>query len=289
MEAGQRLGAQLFFFTPDDLWLRDGQSFAALSEIRVSPEEDVWHTASAPRATPLKELDIILMRKDPPVDKRFIHACYMLEAAQREGVRVVNDPRSLVAYNEKVFATHFPAFCPPYLISSSLEALRAFWEEHRTIIVKPLDAMGGQGVFLVEENSVNFDVIWELQTQRGTYPVVAQAFLPEIAEGDKRIIVIGGRPVDQALVRLPKTGSIRGNLVHGGGHKVRELTPAERAIAETVGARLVQEGVIFAGLDVIGDRLIEVNITSPTGIRQIARETGEDLGMAVMRAAIGEA
>jgi glutathione synthase len=198
-------------------------------------------------------------------------------------VRVVNDPASLLKYNEKLYATHFPEFCPAYIVTASLGALRDFRQEHGAIIVKPLDAMGGQGVFLVEENSVNFEVIWELQTNRGTYPVMAQAFLPEIAEGDKRIIVIGGAPFDHALVRLPKAGSIRGNLAHGGGHQVRKLTEAERNIAETVGRRLVQDGVEFAGLDVIGDRLIEVNITSPTGIRQLAQETGENLGLRIMK------
>lgn len=283
MLAAQDLKARLFFFTPDEMLLKDGHSYAHLCEIKVTSDETNWHNVGEAKLSPLADLDIILMRKDPPVDKRFIHTCYMLEQAQREGVRVVNDPVSLIVYNEKLFATHFPEFCPHYLISSHLEALRDFWHEHGTIIVKPLDAMGGQGVFLVEKDSVNFDVIWELQTQRGTYPVVAQKFIPEITEGDKRIIVIGGEPFSHALVRLPKAGSIRGNLVHGGGHEVRPLTKVERTIAETVGKRLVKEGIIFAGIDVIGEKLIEVNITSPTGIRQLSKETGEDIGMKIMK------
>jgi glutathione synthase len=287
MLAAQEADAALFFFTPDDLFLKDGKTCANLRAIRVSKDENNWHTADAPKVTALAELDTVMMRKDPPVDKRFIHTCYLLEMAKREGVRVVNDPAALIAWNEKLLAARFPEFCPPYVVASDAETLRAFWREHGAVIMKPLDAMGGAGVFMVEKDSVNFDVIRETLTQNGTYPVIAQKFLPEIAQGDKRIIVINGKPFGHALVRLPKAGSIRGNLVHGGGHEVRALSPKEREIAETVGAVLGNEGILFAGLDVIGDRLIEVNITSPTGLRQLSQATGDDLGAAVMRAVMG--
>jgi glutathione synthase len=173
------------------------------------------------------------------------------------------------------------------VVASDREILRSFLNENKRIVIKPLDSMGGDGVFLVNEDDVNFDVIWEVHTQRGTYPVVAQKFMPEIRDGDKRVVVIDGKPYGHALVRLPKAGSIRGNLAAGGTYEVFPLTPAEAEIADTVGAALKDRGIVFAGLDIIGDRLTEVNITSPTGLRQISAATGEDVGLLLMRAITG--
>lgn len=283
MLGAQSLGAHLFYMEPDDLYIKDDTPYGIMCPLQVYDDPVHWFSLENPRHQKLTELDIILMRKDPPVDKRFIHTCYMLEHAARQGTHVFNNPLSLTAYNEKILATHFPEYCPPYVISSSLSVLKEFLEEHSKIIIKPLDAMGGAGIFLVDKEDVNFEVIWEMHTDKGRYPLMAQAFLPEITLGDKRLIVINGKPYPHTLVRLPKTGSIRGNLAAGGSYDVRPLNDKEREIAETVGPRLIQEGIIFAGLDVIGDRLIEINITSPTGLREISKATGDDLGQILMQ------
>jgi glutathione synthase len=283
MLAAKSLGASLYYMEPDDLFIQDGQSHAYAAKVDVFDDLKRWHAVEDRRAMPLKDLDIILMRKDPPVDKRFIHCCYLLEQAAREGVRVVNNPTALVALNEKLFATHFPDLCPPTLIASDKQALRDFLDRHGTIIIKPLDSMGGEGVFQVKQDDVNFEVIWELETKRGTYPVVAQRFIPEILDGDKRVLVINGQPFHHVLVRTPKQGSIRGNMAAGGTTQVRAINEREQAIAKRVGMTLVEKGITLCGLDIIGDRLIEINITSPTGLREISKGCGEDVAMVVMK------
>ena len=286
MVAAKARGAELYYIAPDDLYIENAQSFALAAEVEVFDDVELWHKMGERQVLPLQSLDVILMRQDPPVDKRFIHTCYLLEQAARQGVWVVNNPSALIALNEKLFATHFPDLCPPTLVTSDRQVLRDFLDRHHTIIVKPLDSMGGEGVFQVARNDVNFDVIWELETKRGTYPIVAQAFLPEIADGDKRILIIGGEPFSHVLVRTPKPGSIRGNMAAGGSTQVRPITAAERAIAATVGAKLIDLGIVFAGIDVIGDRLIEINITSPTGLREISKGCGEDVAGLVMDATL---
>ncbi len=287
MLAAQKLGASLFYMEQDDLYIKDGAARARICPVTVFDSLDKWYEMGEPVDAPMTKMDIVLMRKDPPVDKRFIHACYMLEQARRDGVRVVNPPLTLVDFNEKIFATHFPQYCPPYVIASDYETIRAFWAEHKRIIIKPLDSMGGDGVFLVGEKDVNFDVIWERQTERGRYPVVAQAFIEGIKDGDKRIVIIDGKPYGHALVRTPKDGSIRGNMAAGGAVHVRPLTAVETELATNVGIELKRKGIVFAGIDVIGDRLTEVNITSPTGLRQISAATGEDVAEILMKAIMG--
>ncbi len=282
MLAAQEMGATLFYMEQDDLYLQDGAAFATIREMKVFYNSEKWFEHSAPKRMALGDLDVILMRKDPPMNKRFIHACHMLEQAARDGARVVNDPTSLILYNDKLLATHFPEFCPPYVVSSDLEVLRDFWKQHENIIIKPLDSMGGEGIFLVDKNSVNFDVIWELETQKGTYPVQAQAFIPEITEGDKRIVILNGEPFTHAQIRLPKVGSIRANIASGGNSDFRPLNDRELEIATTVGKRLIKEGIIFAGIDIIGDYLIEVNITSPGSLRTLSEPCGVDLGKVLM-------
>lgn len=283
MLAAQSLGANLLYMVSDQLYVQDGKGFGLAHEIEVFDDLENWFAMEPAKRVPLAEMDVILMRKDPPVSKRFIHTCYMLEQAMREGVQVVNNPVALVAYNEKVFATHFPELCPPTVITSDFGVLSDFLQAHETIIIKPLDSMGGDGIFMVGKEDVNFEVIWESQTLRGTYPVVAQRFIPDIVHGDKRVIVIDGEPFPHVLVRTPKQGSVRGNMAAGGTTHVREINDAEREIALTVGKRLVKEGIRFAGLDVIGDKLIEINVTSPTGMRQISKACGEDVAMVLMR------
>lgn len=278
MLGAQALGAELFYMEQDDLFIEDDKAYGHIRPVKVFDDNNKWYEFGEIRHAPLTDLNYILMRKDPPVDKRFIHACYMLEHAVRNGVTVVNNPTALHRYNEKIFATHFPEFCPPYQLSSDKKVLQDFLNKHERIIIKPLDAMGGEGVFMVKKEDVNFEVIWEMQTANGKYPIVAQAFIPAIDKGDKRIIIINGEPVDHALVRIPKGGSIRGNLAAGASYEVQPLTQHEINVAQTVGKRLKQENIMFSGIDMIGDYLIEVNITSPTGLREISNATGTDLG-----------
>lgn len=286
MLAAQEVGANLFYMEPDDLFVKKGeggfQAYGLMTDVCVFDNEEKWFESGERRAAPLRDLDAILMRADPPVDTRFIHTCHMLEQAAREGVAVYNDPTALITLNEKLFATHFPDLCPPTIIASDHAALTGFLREHKRIVIKPLDGMGGDGVFMVHEGDVNFDVIWEIQTRRGQYPVIAQAFIPEITEGDRRVLVIHGEVYAHMLVRTPKSGSMRGNIAAGGTTHVAPVSAAERKIAEQVAPVLKARGIIFAGLDVIGGKLIEINITSPTGLRQIARESGDDPARHIM-------
>lgn len=285
MLGAQSLGASLYYMEQDDLYVKDGRACGRVRAVEVHDDPQRWFRMGEAETVPLGSLDVILMRKDPPADKRFLHTCAMLAQAARDGARVVNSPDALMLYNEKILATHFPEFCPPCIIASSLPVLQEFRREYKAVVVKPLDAMGGQGVFLVRPDDVNFEVIWESQTGHGTYPVEMQAFIPAVSEGDKRVIVIDGVPFGHALARLPREGSIRANLAAGGSYRVTELTAREREIAEGVGPRLAADGIVFAGLDIIGGFLTEVNITSPTCLRQISKGTGVDLGRAVMECA----
>jgi len=290
MLAAQNLGADLYYMVPDDLYIQNGHAYAAMGPLEVFDNlEKYYELGDALYSRPLTDLDIILMRKDPPVDKRFLHTCAMLEQAARDGVRVVNNPTMLVTLNEKLYATQFPDFCPPTLVSSCRQLLGDFLKTHEKIIIKPLDSMGGDGVFMVTQDDVNFDVIWEMHTQRGTYPVIAQKFITAITKGDKRIIVIDGEPFSHMLVRTPKAGSIRGNMAAGGETHVAELGPRDREIATIVGQSLKKNDIVFAGLDVIGDHLIEINITSPTGLRQITKACGIDVAGMIMQSIMKKA
>lgn len=283
IRAAHVMGATLFYMGADDLIV---QPDAVMGQTRaMTPCDDLenWCSIGPAEWRKLSYFDAVLMRKDPPVDKRFIHTCMMLEQAGREGARVMNNPATLINRNEKLFALQFPDLCPPTLVASDHAALRGFLDVHQKIIIKPLDAMGGAGVFMVTADDVNFDVIWEIQTARGTYPVMAQKFIPAIAAGDTRIIVINGVPFDHVLVRVPKPGSIRGNLAAGGDYTVRTIHDHERTIARRVGETLKAEGVVFAGLDVIGDHLIEINITSPTGLQEISKGCGIDVAALLMK------
>lgn len=289
MQAAARRDATIFHIGMDDLFIEDGRAHALARSLTLSDNLENWAVAGADERHALTDFDLILMRKDPPVDKRFIHACYVLEQAVRDGATVLNNPAALIALNEKLFATHFPDLCPPTLITSSRALLRDFIDRHQRIIIKPLDAMGGAGVFMVDHNDVNFDVIWEVQTARGTYPVAAQSFIPEIDQGDTRIIMADGKAYPHVMVRMPAASSIRGNLAAGGRAVIRPISAAEQVIADRVGPALLEHGIIFAGIDVIGGRLIEINITSPTGLREIEKGAGVDIGAHVMDALLRHA
>ena len=286
--AAANRGIGAYYMTIEDLFVEGGTALGRVRPLSLTGDKTSGNWCKTGDATqqPLTDFSCVWMRKDPPVDMRFLHACHMLEKAVANGANVQNDPSAMVALNEKLFAGYFPQLCPDTLVASDYEVLKAFHAKHGRIIFKPLDAMGGTGVFLIEADDVNFDVIWEVQTNRGAYPAMAQPFIPAITDGDVRIVVIGGRAYPHVLVRTPKDGSIRGNMAAGGSTHVRAISPAEQAICDVVGPELVARGIAFAGLDVIGDKLIEINITSPTGLVQIGKAAHEDVAALVIDAGL---
>jgi len=222
------------------------------------------------------------MRKDPPFDMDYIYSTYLLEQAQREGTLIVNDPQSLRDCNEKLFATQFPQCCPPLIVASSQEKLKAFHRHHEDVIYKPLDGMGGASIFRVKTADPNLSVVIETLTDNGRQQIMAQKFIPDIVNGDKRILMIDGKPVDYALARIPASGETRGNLAAGGSGVAQELTERDLWICEQIGPTLREKGLIFVGLDVIGDYLTEINVTSPTCIREIDKAFNLDIASDLM-------
>ena len=209
------------------------------------------------------------MRKDPPFDIRYIYTTYLLEHAERAGVLVINKPQALRDANEKLFALSFPDCCPPSVVTSESKRLKAFWQEHREIVCKPLDSMGGRNIFRLQPGDHNANVIFDMLTQNETYPIIVQKFIPEIAKGDKRILFIHGEPFPHALVRIPEHGEWRGNLSQGARAVTQPLTDRDRWICDQVGPVLRERGLFFVGIDVIGEYLTEINVTSPTGICEL--------------------
>jgi glutathione synthase len=268
------------FYQQDRTWgyvrtLRLSDSFAdRLAPDAAGPD---WYQAGPSEAIPLDRCDIVFMRKDPPFDMNYIYTTYLLERLEAHGVLVTNRPQSLRDCNEKFFATAFAEFCPPLVITSRADVIRDFQAEHGDLIIKRLDGMGGASVFRVMRGDPNFSVIVETLTRHGREPVMAQRFLPEIADGDKRILLVDGEPVPYALARIPKLGEVRGNLAAGGTGEGRPLTPRDRAIAQGVGPELRRRGLHFVGIDVIGDYLTEVNVTCPTCIRELDAQFSLDI------------
>lgn len=280
--AAQRRDWQLYYMEQSDLYMDQGLARARLRELTVRDDPDDWFEFGAESDASLSELDVILMRKDPPFDMEYVYSTYLLEQAQREGTLVVNEPRSLRDCNEKLYATQFPDCCPPFVVASNAEKLKAFFKTHEDVIYKPLDGMGGASIFRVREGDANLSVIIETLTLGGRRPIMAQKFIPEISEGDKRILVIDGEPVPYCLARIPATGETRGNLAAGGKGVTRELSDRDRWICEQVSENLRARGLLFVGLDVIGDYLTEINVTSPTCIREIDRAEGLDIAGQLM-------
>lgn len=273
--AAQSRGWQTWVGGLQDIWVRDGEAFGRLTEVELTDDSQRWYRAGAVEETALGDVDVILMRKDPPFDMEYVQATYILERAEEAGSVVVNRPRSLRDANEKTFVSWFPQCCPPTLITRSLADLRAFIDEHGRAVVKPLDGMAGWGVFATGSNDGNRNVILELLTSNGSTFVMAQRYVDAISEtGDKRILLIDGEPIPFALARFPSGGDHRGNLVCGARGEVRPLTDRDRWICEQIGPTFRERGIIFAGIDVIGDYMTEINITSPTGIRELEREHG---------------
>ncbi|MDP4917770.1 MAG: glutathione synthase [Haliea sp.] len=280
--AAQARDWQLYYMEPGDLFLEQGKARANLSHLSVFRDPENWYQLGTAQVQDLAELDAILMRKDPPFDNEYVYATYILEAAERDGTLVVNRCQSLRDCNEKVFATQFPQCCPPLLVSSDPRRLKAFQAEHGDVIFKPLDGMGGTSIFRVKPGDPNLNVILETLTHFGKQTIMAQRFIPEITEGDKRILMINGEPLPYCLARVPTLGETRGNLAAGGTGRPQPLSARDRWIAEQVGPSLRQKGLYFVGLDVIGDYLTEINVTSPTGIQEIERAYDIDIGGQLM-------
>jgi|TARA_B110000483_G_scaffold241813_1_gene325809 glutathione synthase len=280
--AAQRLGWDLFYMQQSDLYLDQGAARGIMTPVEVKDDELDWYTSGSENDQSLASLDVILMRKDPPFDMDFVYSTYILEQAQREGCLVVNNPQSLRDCNEKLFATQFPDCCPPLMVSSSAAKLKGFYNIHQDVIYKPLDGMGGASIFRIKPNDPNISVVIETLTDNGRRQIMAQKFVPEISNGDKRILVINGVPVDYALARVPAIGETRGNLAAGGAGVAQPLSDRDRWIVAQVGPTLVEKGLLFVGLDVIGDYLTEINVTSPTCVREIDKAYGLDIAGELM-------
>ncbi|MFZ2314686.1 MAG: glutathione synthase [Gammaproteobacteria bacterium] len=273
-------GYEIYYFEQANLFIRDGIPYGEARGLALSSNENKWAELTGSLTIPLMDLDIILMRKDPPFNQEYIYTTYILEHAEQRGVIVANSPQALRDANEKMFTTFFPQCCPPNLVTQSAEKLHAFWQEHGDIVCKPLDSMGGASVFRLQAGDVNANAIFELLTDNEKRYIMAQRFIPEIQYGDKRILMVGGSPVPYALARVPQGRDWRGNLAVGAKGRVQPLTEKDQWIADQVGPTLKERGLFFVGLDVIGDYLTEINVTSPTGIREIQAET--DINIAAM-------
>ena len=267
--AAQAHGWQLFYMEQSDLYLKDGRAFTSARKLTVKDSKTDWYQWLEPEDIDLSELDVILMRKDPPVDQEFFYTTYLLEIAKNAGVLVVNDPESIRNSNEKLFTSWFPQCCVPSVVSRKSDRIREFLREQGDIILKPLDAMGGASIFRLTENDPNTSVILETLTQYDTVTAMAQRYIPEISAGDKRILMIDGKPIPYALARIPADGETRGNLAAGGRAEGIELSERDHWICEQVGPELRRRGLLFVGIDVIGDYLTEINVTSPTCIREL--------------------
>lgn len=265
----ERRGWPIAYMEQGDVFLRDGKPFARLSELHVQDNADHWFDLGDARVEPLGALDVILMRKDPPFDMEYVYTTHLLERAEAEGVLVVNKPQSLRDCNEKLFTAWFPQCTPPTLVTRSKARLRDFLNEFNDIILKPLGDMGGASIFRLRADDPNLNVVNEIMTEHEQRFVMAQKFIPDISEGDKRILMIDGEPVPYALARIPAEGETRGNLAVGGRGVGVTLSPRDRWICEQVGPVLREKGLLFVGLDVIGDYLTEINVTSPTCVREL--------------------
>ncbi len=270
----QRRGYEIHYMLQSDLKLLDGVAIGRSRTLSVFDRPENWFEFGRQAELPLGELDVILMRKDPPFDMEYIYTTYILERAEIAGALIVNRPQALRDMNEKAFTAWFPDCAPTTLVTRSMAEMKSFAEQHGKVVVKPLDGMGGKSIFVVKQGDNNANVIIETLTDYGNRFAMAQVFIPEISEGDKRILLIDGEPIPHALARIPSADDNRGNLVMGAVGEGRELTARDREICARVGPVLRDSGVIFCGIDVIGDFLTEINSTSPTGIRELDRHFG---------------
>ncbi|ANE54055.1 MULTISPECIES: glutathione synthase [Methylomonas] len=278
----QARGWELHYMELSDLFMHNGHAYARSRLLEVKRDERQWHAFGAERQIELSELDVIMMRKDPPFNQEYIYATYILEQAERQGVYVVNKPQSLRDANEKMFTAWFPQCCTDTLVARDPQKIRNFLAEQGEIILKPLDGMGGASIFHVREGDPNLSVILETMTRHGSSYIMAQRYLPAVRDGDKRILMVNGEPVPYCLARIPASGESRGNLAAGGRGEGRELSARDRWIAEQVGPTLREKGLVFVGLDVIGDYLTEVNVTSPTCVQELDKQFGINISAQLM-------
>ncbi|HTQ98644.1 MAG TPA: glutathione synthase [Candidatus Acidoferrum sp.] len=267
--AAQKRGWDVWYCEQKDLYLQQGRAHAVLRPLTVRYDPKDWYTLGDAIRRPLDEMNVVLMRKDPPFDNEFVYSTYILERAEQEGTLIVNKPQSLRDCNEKVFATEFPQCTPPVLVTRRTDLLREFHATHRDVIFKPLDGMGGSRIFRLRPDDHNVSVIIETLTHHGTQQIMAQKFIPEIVHGDKRILMIDGQHIGYALARIPPPNETRGNLAAGGTGKGIPLSDHDKWICAQVGPTLKEKGLIFVGLDVIGNYLTEINVTSPTCVREL--------------------
>ncbi|HWJ34822.1 MAG TPA: glutathione synthase [Steroidobacteraceae bacterium] len=277
--AAQARGWELFYAEQKDLYLRDGVAWARLAALEVFDDLRAWFTRGAASIARLGDYDVILMRKDPPFDTEYIYSTYILERAQTQGALVCNSPQGLRDMNEKVYTAWFPECCAPTLITRDMHDMSEFLREHGKAVCKPLDGMGGRSIFVLEQGDKNRNVVFETLTEYGTRYAIVQRYLPEIVTaGDCRVILVDGEPVAFALQRMPDAGDHRGNLAAGARAESRPLNDRDRWLCSVIGPKLKAAGMIFVGLDVIGDYVTEINVTSPTGIRELDKKHGVDIG-----------
>ncbi|MBX9869595.1 MAG: glutathione synthase [Burkholderiaceae bacterium] len=277
MREAQARGHQVFAFGPDDLALESGDVIANVSQIHLTGETKTWYQAEAPQSLPLHRFDAVLQRKDPPFDMEYIYATYLLELAEQQGAKVFNKPAAIRNHNEKLSIAQFSQFTAPTLVTRNEQRIRAFHKEHEDIILKPLDGMGGTGIFRIRQDGMNLGSVIESLSMNGTRTIMVQKYIPEIVAGDKRILLIGGKVVPFALARIPQNGEVRGNLAAGGVGVAQELSARDIEIAQTLAPILFQRGLLLVGLDVIGSCLTEVNVTSPTCFQEIMQQKGFDV------------
>ncbi|HAU93587.1 MAG TPA: glutathione synthase [Alteromonas sp.] len=271
MLEAQHRGATLIYLELKDLYIDNGVPKAIGYPVTVRDQAQDFYTLGEEQQYLLGELDVILMRKDPPFDSEFLYATHILDLAERAGALVVNKPQSLRDFNEKLFTAYFPELIPDTLVTRNAALVRQFHAKHKDVICKPLDGMGGASIFRIKEDGTNLGVIIETLTSNGQSQMMVQAYLPAIKEGDKRVLIVNGKVMPYCLARLPSAGETRGNLAAGGTGRPQPISDSDRALAETIAPVLVERGLMFVGLDVIGDRITEINVTSPTCVREIER------------------
>ena len=276
--AAKKSGFTLYLIEQNDLYLDCDEPRALTAELNVFDDEKKWFELKTKRDISINDLDVILMRKDPPFNKEYIYSTYILEAAKRKGVLIVNDPQSLRDCNEKIFATEFKQFTPPLIVTKNIKLLKAFLAQNEEVVYKPLDGMGGESIFKVNYKDENINVILETLTKFGTRTIMAQKYITDIRNGDKRILIIGGRVIPLCLARIPPKGEFRGNLAAGGSGIVKQLSERDLLIANSVAEICVKRGLLFVGLDIIGNFLTEINVTSPTCAREIDKELDFSIG-----------
>ncbi|WP_286235325.1 glutathione synthase [Thalassotalea sediminis] len=269
MFEAQSRGYEIYYIEMNDLYLIQGECRAFAKKVTVFDNSEHWYELEDPQDIPLTELDAVIMRKDPPFDTEYIYATYMLERAEQNGTLIVNKPQSLRDCNEKLFTAWFPELTAKTLVTRNSQQIRDFHQQEKDVIVKPLDGMGGSSIFRMKENEANVGVIIETLTNHGNQYAMIQEYMPEIKDGDKRILIVNGEPMPYCLARIPAQGETRGNLAAGGTGEARPLSASDKLIAETIAPELKKRGLYFVGLDVIGDKVTEINVTSPTCIREI--------------------